>query len=217
MLETTTDMALQSLERNRGYPSQGPDIADLATAFAGRPISGMTTLEETAAGVLALEGTWTLAIVAPRCEKRVARQLELLGVPHYLPLQKMKRKWTQGRTMVVDVPLYPMYLPVCWREQQQWWLAREAPHVQRLMRISDQDGFRGELSNLEQALGVNPYLGARSVELKIGKSYRVVRGAFIGIEGRLIEIRGDRVFIVGPQLMGGAVPLDVAMSDIEPI
>lgn len=52
---------------------------------------------------------WYVLYTKPRAEKQVAQRIVELGVEMYLPLHKVKRKWSD-RVKIVEVPLFNSYI-----------------------------------------------------------------------------------------------------------
>ena len=52
---------------------------------------------------------WYAVYTAPRAEKKVSERFLQEGIEHYLPLQKVKRKWSD-RIKVVEVPVVNGYI-----------------------------------------------------------------------------------------------------------
>lgn len=52
---------------------------------------------------------WYAVYVAPRAEKKVSERLTASEIPHYLPLRKEKRKWSD-RIKEVELPVINGYL-----------------------------------------------------------------------------------------------------------
>jgi hypothetical protein len=53
---------------------------------------------------------WFAIYTSPRHEKRVCQYLKHREIEHYLPLYQVRRKWRNGATVTLDLPLFPGYL-----------------------------------------------------------------------------------------------------------
>lgn len=53
---------------------------------------------------------WFAVYTTPRHEKRVSQYLSQRGIVHYLPLYHVQRKWRDGSTVTLDLPLFPGYI-----------------------------------------------------------------------------------------------------------
>ena len=61
---------------------------------------------------------WMAVYTKPRNEKKVKEYLGRVGVEHYLPLQEVKRKWSD-RWKVVQEPIIPSYVFVKVEEKER--------------------------------------------------------------------------------------------------
>ncbi|MBM3931167.1 MAG: antitermination protein NusG, partial [Sphingomonadales bacterium] len=52
---------------------------------------------------------WHVVYTLPRHEKKAARELELQGLEHWLPLHKVRKQWSDRRKWVEE-PLFRSYL-----------------------------------------------------------------------------------------------------------
>ncbi|HEY1253209.1 MAG TPA: transcription termination/antitermination NusG family protein, partial [Terracidiphilus sp.] len=53
---------------------------------------------------------WFAIYTSPRHEKRVSQYLTLRRIEFYLPLYQVRRKWRNGSTVTLDLPIFPGYL-----------------------------------------------------------------------------------------------------------
>ena len=53
---------------------------------------------------------WFAVYTAPRHEKRVGQYLGVKQIEHYVPLYQARRKWSDGTTVILDLPLFPGYV-----------------------------------------------------------------------------------------------------------
>jgi hypothetical protein len=58
----------------------------------------------------ACDSRWFAAYTSPRHEKRVEQYLSVRQIEHYLPLYHPRRKWADGSTVTLDLPLFPSYI-----------------------------------------------------------------------------------------------------------
>ena len=59
-----------------------------------------------------LVGDWWVVHTKSRNEKALVSDLERLGIGHFLPLVRVRRKYGK-RVMRVEIPLFPSYLFMC--------------------------------------------------------------------------------------------------------
>jgi len=53
---------------------------------------------------------WFAVYTSPNHEKRVTAQFGLRGIESYLPLYRAKRRWKNGCTVTLELPLFPGYV-----------------------------------------------------------------------------------------------------------
>ena len=96
---------------------------------------------------------WYVAHTRPRQEKTLARELERLQMPFYLPCQR-KRTRVGGSVVMVARPMFPGYVFVRAIEPEKWRI-HATKRVASLLEVGDQDRLwkdlqrvRGEASAL---------------------------------------------------------------------
>ena len=180
----------------------------------------MTNYSTTA---LSLQGTgqpspicWYAAYTSANHEKRVAEQLSVRAVDHFLPLYSSVRRW-KDRRVQLQLPLFPGYVFVrlALRDRLQ---VLEIPSVARLV------GFNGSPTPLPDdeiaALKVGLESGVQAVPhpyLKVGRRVRITNGPFEGLEGILVRRKNELRFVISLELIQRSVLLDVDASWVEPV
>lgn len=162
------------------------------------------------------DSQWFAVWTRSRQEKTSAAMLEALGVPHFLPLIKDERQWSDRRKMVT-VPLFPGYLFVqIARTSGLQLCVRKVPGVVNF--VGNQNGPsavpENDIHNVRALL-------SRGAEcspcpfLKAGDRVRVVRGALAGIEGMFIRCGARSRVVVSVEIIQQSVSVDVPSCDIE--
>ncbi len=139
---------------------------------------------------------WYVAYTHSNTEKKVHTRVLNSGIESYLPLQTVKKKWSD-RIKTVEVPLFSSYVFVKTTEEQ----------IPRLMGI---DGIARFLSFERKYATIKE----KEIELikkivKDGKDINVERGAYcrgqrvkikegplVGLEGTLIKEQGKSRFLI---------------------
>lgn len=168
-----------------------------------------------ATSVAAVEERWYAVWTRSRHEKLVAAKLENMGVPTYLPLVTEVHHWSDRRK-VVQVPLFPGYVFI------HVPTLNEARSI--LFRVG---GFVGIVGNGqgtaipdEQIESVRTLLtnSARYQNhpfLKVGQRVRIRGGALDGIEGILLERRGETSLVVSIELIQRSLAVRIDGYDVE--
>ena len=147
-----------------------------------------------------------------RQEKSLSRDLQAMGVAHYLPLVRQVRSYGK-RKAVVEEPLFPGYLFLLGSLDDAY-VADRTKRVANIIKVTNQDRIEWELRNLQLALArtatLNPF-----PHLRKGLRVHIRSGPFQGIEG-LIEdrTRNDRV-LLQVDVLGRAVGLEVDGAVLE--
>ena len=202
------------------HPSRCYSRARSAPAWAVDEVSGNPGPERERRPA---QSAWFACYTRARHEKRVDAQLRERGFEAYLPLVPRLRQW-HDRRKVVEFPLFPGYVFV------------HAPSddlsgVLSTRGIATVVRFDGrpapipeeDISNVRRFTRV---LAASDGEwpeatplVEEGQKVRVASGPFRGIEGSVLEDRGDnRTLIqVGMKAIGQGVKVEVATADLRPI
>jgi transcription antitermination factor NusG len=162
------------------------------------------------------ERRWYAAYTCANHEKRVAEQLCVRQVEHFLPLYSSVRRWKDRRVML-ELPLFPGYVFVRMA-------LRDRLHVQTVPGVARIVGFDGmpavlpneEIEALRTSLGgpvrvePHPYLTA-------GRRVRVKSGPLTGMEGVLLRLKGSMRLVISIELIQRSVAVDADVADVEAV
>ena len=159
------------------------------------------------------DGPWHVLQVIANHEKRVARQLEVRSLEHYLPLYSERSKWTD-RTVTLERPLFPGYVFTRFSLTTRI-SAISTPGVLRLLGTEGNRTVDGaEISRIQQALASGHILRPeRSVP--VGTRVRIRRGLFEGVEGVVTELRRNCNVIIALGAVEQCFSLETDLSEIE--
>ena len=163
-----------------------------------------------------LEPRWYAAYTSANHEKRVADQLRVREVQHFLPTYSSVRRW-KDRRVTLDLPLFPGYVFVrmALRERLR---VLQVPGVARLV------GFNGTPTALPEeeiealragfAHGVpaepHPFLTA-------GRRVRVTAGPLAGMRGILVRRKKQMRFVVSVELIQRSVAVEIDEGDLAAV
>jgi transcription antitermination factor NusG len=163
-----------------------------------------------------LQKRWYAAHTRANHEKRVAEQLGLREVEHFLPLYQSIRKWADRRKRL-EVPLFSGYIFVRLPLQERLRVL-EIPSVARLVGF---DNIPAPLPDDEMEAMRNGLTGQlRAVPhpyLKVGRHVRIVRGPLENREGILLRNKGDFRVVLSVDLIMRSVAVEVAAEDVAPV
>jgi transcription antitermination factor NusG len=162
------------------------------------------------------EPRWYAAYTSANHEKRVAEQLVVRSVEHFLPVYASVRRW-KDRRVTLQLPLFPGYVFVRMALQDRL-RVQQVPGVARLV------GFDGtpaalpeeEIEALRACIGSgvqaepHPYL-------RVGRRVRVKGGPMTGMEGILVRRKGKLRVVVSVDQIQRSVAIEVDASELFPV
>jgi transcription antitermination factor NusG len=158
---------------------------------------------------------WFAVYTRSHHEKSVARQLLQKGIEHYLPLYQSRHVWTNGRRVVLDLPLFPNYLFV------------NILPTERSRVLSTE----GVVMFVDRGNVVNPVLDSEIEQLRaelrlrkfephpniaVGQLGRIVSGPLAGLKGILLRRKGDLRVVLTAPLINQCVAVEVNADEIVP-
>lgn len=159
-------------------------------------------------------GRWWVAHVRSRQEKALARYLQPLEVPYYLP-QREKKVRRSGRTFRSFLPLFPGYL--FFRGQgRESDAVRRSDFAVRILEVVQQGQLTEELSQLHRLgeLGASFFPHA---PIDPGQAVRVVDGPFEGYVGVVIRAKSGNRLLVTVSLLRKTVAVELEREHLAPI
>ena len=158
---------------------------------------------------------WYAAYTSANHEKRVAEQLGVRSVEHFVPLYESVRRW-KDRKVRLQLPLFPGYVFVRLGLRDRLRVL-QVPGVARLV------GFNGlpcALPDSEiEALKAGLASGVRAEPhryLTVGRRVRVKTGPLAGMEGVLARKKNGARFVISLDLIMRSVAVDVDALELEP-
>ncbi len=163
-----------------------------------------------------LEPRWYAAYASANHEKRVAEQLDLREVEHFLPLYASVRRW-KDRRVQLQMPLFPGYVFVrlALRDRLR---VLQIPSVVRLV------GFNGlpvalpdeEMEILRSGLSQRPRAEPHPF-LTLGRRVRIKSGSLQGLEGILSRRKSNLRVVLSVALIHRSIAVDVDSTDLEEV
>lgn len=154
------------------------------------------------------EKFWFVGMVKSCQEKKVSERLAVLGYEHYLPVQRVVRKWSDRRK-VVDKLVLPRYIFVRCTESERVrslemvpalfaYLMDSVPRRPARVRESDMRSFRMMVEHGESEVAFV------EADLSAGDVVKVVNGPLKGIECRLVKVLDNALVAVSLGRIGYA-------------
>lgn len=157
---------------------------------------------------------WWVAHTKSRREKTLAGFLSGKGIGYYLPLIK-KRQAGKRRERYSYVPLFSGYM-FFKGDQQDRYEAFTSNQIANVIEVRDQDMLLDELAQIEKALSsggpVYPY-----DFLSEGQKVRVTVGPMKGVEGMIIEKKGQYRLVLNVTTIFQSFAVNVEADMVEAI
>ncbi len=164
----------------------------------------------------ASQTSWYAVYTCANHEKRVAEQLSVRAVEHFLPLYASVRSW-KDRQVQLQLPLFPGYvfvrIALCDRLQ-----VLEVPSVARLVGFS---GIPAALPDIEiETLRAGLAGGSHAIPhpyLKAGRRVRIIAGPLAGLTGNLLRRQGKTRVAISIDLIQRSIVVEASAADVEPV
>jgi transcriptional antiterminator RfaH len=159
-----------------------------------------------------LSRRWWAAYTLPRQEKSLARQLNAMQVPHYLPLVSQVRL-VRGRRQKSFLPVFSSYVFVFASDEERIG-ALETNRIAHLFSTTDTAALTRDLRNVRKLIDSGFPLTVES-RLRAGQRVRVKNGALEGMEGTIVERRGEEHLLVAVEFLQQGVSILISDFQVE--
>jgi len=143
---------------------------------------------------------WHVVYTKPRWEKKVAVLLSKKGIENFCPLNKVLRQWSD-RKKIVEEPLFSGYVFLKTTEAEKW-------------RIKEVDGILNyvhwlgkpaivpetEIETIKRFLNEHQTVQISTTHFKPNDRVKIVSGAFIDTQAKVIVQKGKHVILEIPTL-----------------
>jgi transcription antitermination factor NusG len=157
---------------------------------------------------------WYVVYTKPRWEKKVALLLSKKGIQNYCPLNKVIRQWSD-RKKVVEEPLFSGYVFLKTTDADKW-------------RIKEIDGILNyvhwlgkpaivpehEIETIKRFLNEHQTVHVSNTQFKTNDRVKIVSGAFIDRQAKVIAQKGKNVILEIPSLQL-VLTAQVPISNLE--
>lgn len=159
---------------------------------------------------------WFALQVRMRNEVSVANQLEGKGYELFLPLHKVRRKWSD-RVKEIESALFPGYL-FCRFDPQDRLPILKTPGVAQIVGYShvpvpvDEQEIESIRTVIASGMPSFP-----CAYLQVGSRVRIDAGALRGLEGILTEVKGKRRLVLAVTLLQRSVAVEIDSDAVSPV
>ena len=163
------------------------------------------------------ESPWHVLHVIANHEKRVAKQLAVRSLEHYLPLYAESSRWTD-RTVLLERPLFTGYVFVRCTSQTRLAFISTPGVISLLGDGKNETVSAVEIARIRYGLASgslvqpHPYL-----PVNVGTPVRVLQGAFKGMTGVVMEFRHRCRVILSLAAVQRCFSVEVDLQDIQTI
>ena len=164
--------------------------------------------------IRAFEGQWWVAHTKSRNEKALAHDLMAKNVSYFLPMT-MKVSRRSHRTFKSMLPLFTGYLFFCGHDNDRIALLK-TNRVANLLEVVDQEEMLRELLRVEQAVRAGVPLTPHKY-IETGQWCRVIAGPLLGLEGIVVQHKGNTRLVLQVDMLGQAASVEVDIDIIEPV
>jgi transcription antitermination factor NusG len=143
---------------------------------------------------------WYAVYTRHRWEKKVSELLTRKNIENYCPLNRVTKKWSD-RTKIILEPLFTSYVFVNITAHELWEIRNTDGVINFVYFLSKPAIIRGEeieAIKLFLANHENVQLDKSTVNLK--DHVRITDGAFIDLEGNVLELRHKTIIVMLPSL-----------------
>lgn len=151
---------------------------------------------------------WAVVYTTSRREKSLARHLLASDIPFYCPMIARRTRSASGRVRESFVPLLSSYMFLfCTKEQRL--RAFQSNCISRWLDVTEPEQLVSDLRNIRALIDVGAPLTPEA-QLQPGEHVMITSGPFSGIEGEIVERRGQQHLIVSIKYLqqGVSVLLD---------
>jgi transcription antitermination factor NusG len=158
---------------------------------------------------------WHAVYVKSRTEKKAQAELQLQEIETFLPLQRKLRQWSD-RKKWVEMPLISGYLFVR-SSRKEYDLILQSNYVVCYVRFEVKAAIIPD-SQIEY-LKLMLKQGSQDIEvtqekIEPGQLIEVVAGPFIGLQGKLLKIKGKNKVAIELEQLGYSAMVEILIEDI---
>lgn len=160
---------------------------------------------------------WFAVNTRSKSEKVVSRLLQAKAIEHYLPLQKVTRRYTR-KIKTHEIPLISCYIFVkiikgdYVRVLETENVVKFIKFSKNLIAIPDE-----EIELMKLVVGEGDQVEAHQGRFREGDPVEVVGGRLTGIKGTLLEIQGKKQVVVELENVGYSLKMNIDASMLRKV
>lgn len=158
---------------------------------------------------------WWVLYTLSRQEKQLCRLLMKQQIEFYCPTIAKRYRSPGGRVRVSHLPLFPNYVFLRGDEEQRYESVATGC-VSRCLPVSEPERFLADLQQIRQLIDLGVPLTPEE-KLQPGMLVRVKSGPMVGLQGQVLERRGERRLLVSVNFIQRGASLELGDWELERI
>lgn len=160
---------------------------------------------------------WYVWYTKPRVEKKLHDRLKAEGVHVFLPLKKDLHQWSD-RKKWVEVPLFRGYI-FTKITKRRFELVRTTEGVVTNLRFDGEPAIMKdeEITRIKQLITDPADLEVVHHQFYEGEHVQIIAGPMMGIEGLVVEHKGNRKIAVNIEKLGKSVLVNVPKNNLKKV
>ncbi|NII27379.1 UpxY family transcription antiterminator [Pseudoflavitalea sp. X16] len=156
---------------------------------------------------------WYAVYTKPCWEKKVAGLMVMYGIEHYCPLQRIQRRWSDRKKIIME-PLFKSYVFVHVREKEQL-AVRQVNGVLNFVHYLGKPAVirDEEIDTIKQFLNEYRNIRLERIEFNVNDHVRIVSGPLMMMEGDVVEVKHKTVKVLLPSL-GFAMTAEIEKANL---
>lgn len=143
---------------------------------------------------------WYALYTKPCWEKKVAGLLAMQGIEHYCPLQRIQRKWSDRKKIIME-PLFKSYVFVRVTEKEQSTVKQVSGVLNFVNYLGKPAIIRDEeIDTIKHFLNEYRNIRLERLEFNVNDRVRIVSGPLMTLEGDVLEVKHKTVKVLLPSL-----------------
>lgn len=143
---------------------------------------------------------WYAVYTRPCWEKKVAGLMAMNGIEYYCPLQKIQRKWSDRKKIIME-PLFKSYVFVRITEKDQSAVRQVNGVVSFVQYLGRPAIIRDdEIDTIRQFLNEYRNIRIERMDFNVNDRVKILSGPFMQMEGDVIEVKHKTVKVLLPSL-----------------
>ncbi|AXY75563.1 UpxY family transcription antiterminator [Paraflavitalea soli] len=143
---------------------------------------------------------WYALYTKPFWEKKVAGLLAMHGIEHYCPLQRIQRKWSDRKKIIME-PLFKSYVFVRVPEKEQAVVKQVSGVLNFVNYLGKPAIIRDEeIDTIKHFLNEYRNIRLERMEFNVNDRVRIISGPLMTLEGDVLEVKHKTVKVLLPSL-----------------